>query len=164
MLDVLAGIWGGDDKPLNIVDRKFTIEKIPEEMSQALAIEIDVPVPRPGGYQLRAAVRDADSGQTGSATAFLEVPDLKRPVIALSSVMLSDNDPARLQALEAKGVIGAGTPATRVFASGAALNYDCQVFGTHTEKTSGKQHIEVEVHLFRGPERIFTGHPIALPV
>jgi VWFA-related protein len=164
VLDVLAGIWGGNEKPLNIVDREFTIEKTQQELENGLGIEIDVPVAKAGAYQVRAAVRDADSGQTGSATAFAEVPDFKRTNIALSSVILSDNDPARTAALEARGVLGAGNPAVRAFAPGATLTYECDIFGTHTEKASGKPDVAVEVHLFRGPERIFTGHRIVLPV
>jgi VWFA-related protein len=164
VLDVLAGIWGESEKPVAIVDKKIAIEKAPDETEQSITLEVDVPVARAGAYQLRSAVREPGSGQTGTATAFVEIPDFNRHTLALSSVLLSDRDPGRTGALERAGVIGGGSPATRVFASGAALDYDCSVFGTRAEKNSGKPKIEIEVHLFRGPERIFTGHPIPVPV
>ena len=47
-----------------------------------------VPVPKPGGYQLRFAVRDTHSGAVGSAGEFVDVPDVRHGTFALSSVLL----------------------------------------------------------------------------
>jgi VWFA-related protein len=141
VLDVLAGIWGDGDKPIASVDRKFTIEKTAEDMASSLsglAIGIDVPVAKPGGYQMRAAVRDAVSGQSGSATRFIEIPDFNGRSLVLSSLRLSD----------------------RVVAPGMPFLYDCEVFGARRDKETAKPKLEMEVRLFRGPEKIFTGHRI----
>jgi VWFA-related protein len=168
VLDVVAGIWGESDRPITSVDKRFTIEKTPEDlrrsMAAGLAVEIDVPVPRPGAYQLRSAVREPDSGQGGSATAFVDIPDFNRRRLALSSVILSDRDPARTEALERKGVIAAGSPATRVFAPGAVLSYDCTIYGALTDKQTAKPRIDIEIRLFNGPKQIFAGHPIPLAI
>jgi len=146
ILDVLAGIWAESEKPVAIVDRRITVEKSAEEMGRdiegGLALEVDVPVAKPGAYQLRSAVRQAGSPGAGSATAFVRIPDFNGRHIALSSVRLSQS----------------------VVLPGGALQYGCEIFGARPEKASGKPRIEVEVHLFRGPERIYSGHPIRLPV
>jgi hypothetical protein len=43
----------------------------------------------PGLYQVRVAARDANSGQTGSAQQWIEIPDLKSPRLSLSSLLLN---------------------------------------------------------------------------
>ncbi len=167
VLDVLAGIWGENDEAIAAVDKTFTIEKTPAEMeravSQGLAVELDVPVPKPGGYQLRSAVREPGSGQRGSATAFVQIPDFNRR-LALSSVLLLDRDAGRAETLARAGVMAAGGPAIRVFASGAVLDYDCTVSGFQIEAQTGKPKLDVTVYLFRGPEQIYTGQPLALVI
>jgi VWFA-related protein len=165
VLDVLAGIWGENDKAIAEVDKTFTIEKTPTEMeravSEGLAVEIDVPVPKPGGYQLRSAVREPGSGQSGSATEFVQIPDFNRR-LALSSVLLLDRDAGRAAALARAGAMAAGGPAIRVFASGAVLDYDCTVSGFQIDAQTRKPKLDVTVYLFRGPEQIYTGQPVAL--
>jgi hypothetical protein len=42
----------------------------------------------PGTYQLRAVVRDSETGHLGSTSQFLEVPDLSRKRLAASSIFL----------------------------------------------------------------------------
>ena len=61
-------------------------------------------------------------------------------------------------------MIGAGSPVMRVFAPGAALQYDCTVFGARIDPYTAKPNIDIEVRLFRGPERIFSGEPISLVI
>ncbi len=45
-------------------------------------------VDKPGAYQIRAAVRDLDSGRLGSGSQFLEVPRVGKGKLALSGVLL----------------------------------------------------------------------------
>ena len=44
---------------------------------------------KPGFYQVRAAVRDNNSGQLGSSAGWVEVPDLSKNRLTLSGIMLS---------------------------------------------------------------------------
>ena len=53
-----------------------------------LLYSVSLPVKRPGVFQMRAAVRDATSGGLGSANQFIEVPDLSKGWLALSSIAL----------------------------------------------------------------------------
>ena len=45
---------------------------------------------KPGLYQIRMAARDAKSGHAGSAVQWIEVPDLSKRRLALSSLILSE--------------------------------------------------------------------------
>jgi hypothetical protein len=118
-------------------------------------VELDIPAAKPGPYQVRAAVRAVNTGLLGSASSFVQIPDYRQHRISMSSVLLSDNDAARAELLEARGVIGAGSPAMRTFGSGATLNYVTEIFGA-------KARVDIQVNLYRGPEHIFTGKPIVL--
>lgn len=149
-------------------DRVFTTTTGPEEINQiltsGLVYSLDVAVPKPGPYQLRVAVWDANAMETGSAAAFVDIPDFNRQVISLSSVTLFDSDPSRNAALTRAGVSGAGSPATRIFGPGAVIQYECKVFGSLTDRRSGKPQVDVAIRLFRGTEQIFDGKPMPLAV
>jgi 5-hydroxyisourate hydrolase-like protein (transthyretin family) len=51
-----------------------------------------------------------------------------------------------------------------VFAPGAVLKYDYTVYGLLIDGQTGKPKLDVAVRLFRGPEQIYTGQPIALAI
>ena len=151
--NVAAGIWGDGEQAIASIERTYAIEKTEEEMRMAttsgFALEVEVPIVKSGGYQLRAAVQES-SGALGSARAFIEVPDFNQPHVSLSSIAIADPDVNRGALLDQAGVFGGGTAVMRVFAPGAVLDYDFQVFGA--------RNAAVEFRLFRGAERIFAGN------
>jgi VWFA-related protein len=59
-----------------------------EALREGLRLRFDMPVKRPGSYQVRIAVRDRTSAKLGSAGQFVEVPDLKNNRIALSGIVV----------------------------------------------------------------------------
>jgi VWFA-related protein len=171
-LELVATAYGvntnGEQELVANSDKTFTVTLTTEEMNQivtsGLVYGLDIELEKPGPYQLRVAAWDANAEQVGSATTFVEIPDFNRSGVTLSSVLLSDSDPKRNEALTRAGVMGAGSSVTRVFASGAVLAYDCTVFGALLDRQTAKPSVDVEVHLFRGPEQIFTGKPIRLAI
>lgn len=167
-IEVVAAVYGANSEVIASSDKKFGTVMSPAEMTQIVAsgvvYGIDIAIPKPGPYQLRVAVLDANSEQLGSASTFVEIPDFNRSAIALSSVLLYDSDSKRNEQLTRAGVIGAGSPVTRAFVPGAAIVYDCTVFGTLLDKQTAKPQIDIEVRLLRGPEQIFTGKPLPLDI
>jgi VWFA-related protein len=164
-LDIEAEAYGADNEVVTSNDRTFHVAMAPDEahetVSTGLLYAFEIEIAHPGPYQLRVAAWDANSERVGSASAFVEIPDWNRKRIALSSVRLYDSDAKRNEELTRAGVIGAGSPVTRVFALGAVLRYDYTVYGTRTGP-SGKAKLAVVVRLFRGPEQIYNGQPIPL--
>ena len=53
-----------------------------------LLYNLVVPAKKPGGYQFRVAVRDTASERTGSASQYVEVPDVKKGRLALSGIVI----------------------------------------------------------------------------
>jgi VWFA-related protein len=117
--------------------------------------QLDVPVPRPGPYQLRTAVLDRTSGKTGSAAQFVEVPDLKRKQLALSGVILSsvafaeDKDPA-------------GSSAQRVVQKGSELDYAVSVFNTVLAPNNQRPNLLTQLRLYRDGTLLYTGKKLPL--
>jgi hypothetical protein len=64
----------------------MTADEMDQIVTSGLVYGLDVEAPKPGPYQFRVAVRDANSGRLGSADLFVEIPDFNRPGIVLSSV------------------------------------------------------------------------------
>jgi VWFA-related protein len=167
-LEIVAAADGPNNEVVASSDRTFSPVMTAEEMNQILASGLaygfEIEIPKPGPYQLRVAAWDANSEQVGSAATFVEIPDYNGAGIALSSVQLHDSDSKRNEELTRAGVLGAGSPVTRVFASGAVLEYDCAVYGPLVDQQTGKPKLDVTVRLFRGPEQIFRGQPIDLAI
>src|ERR1044072_9479497 len=57
-------------------------------MQAGLVYNLVIPTKKPGGYQLRVAVRDTSSERTGSASQYVEVPDVKKGRLALSGLVI----------------------------------------------------------------------------
>ena len=80
------------------VKHTFNIE--PENKAENLAwiqkhgirFAMLLPVKKPGSYYVRTAVEDTESGKTGSAYQFVEIPDLDKKKTALSNIFLAAGD------------------------------------------------------------------------
>ena len=64
---------------------------------QHVVYSFQSPLP-PGLYQVRAAARDAQSGRTGSAMRWIEVPEMGKSKISLSSIFLGERAPGETPA------------------------------------------------------------------
>jgi hypothetical protein len=143
---------------------------LPEETYQrverdGLVYYITVPVKKPGAYQLRMSLRDTATDRIGSASQFIEVPDVKKDRLALSGLILrgyatrnaqpnADNPSADQEGID-KGAAEA-SPAVRRFHSGMYLNYAFFIYNAHSEKGAAPQ-LTTQVILFRDGKPVFTG-------
>jgi VWFA-related protein len=66
--------------------RGRTYERV---LRDGLVYTFDVPLRKAGAYQLRFAVRDAASARVGSASQYVEVPNLKKGRLALSGLYMN---------------------------------------------------------------------------
>lgn len=92
---------------------------------------------------MRVAVRDGASEMLGSASQFLQVPDLSRGRLALSSLMLPS---------------AGGNAAVRVFPPGATVSYQYRIFNAQAGAGQPPE-IEVRTRLFRDGTEIYAGQP-----
>ena len=135
----------------------------PAEYEKALKngflFTMNLPVKKPGAYDVRAAVRDKASGKIGTAGEFVVIPDLKPQHMALSGILLETPIPAGAPETDLRG----GT-ALRVFHPGDAIDYGFEVLNPKLEPASHKPQLEARVRLYRDGKEFFVEQPAPVPV
>ncbi|MET0622945.1 MAG: VWA domain-containing protein [Pyrinomonadaceae bacterium] len=173
VLDVVALTFGVNGRPVGEVNVTHTLTVKPEDYEKTLrgglVYDLVVPAKKSGGYQLRVAVRDTASERVGSASQFVEVPDLKKDRLALSGIVMALHRAAAAD--NAAGATGAtpnadapdplGGSAVRRFRRGAAVDYGLHIFNAKLEGAGGASRMQTQVRLFRDGKPVFTSQ--ALP-
>ena len=93
---------------------------------------------------MRVAVRDVNSGQVGSASQFVEVPDLTKGRLTLSSIRLSEQAPA---------ADPNGSAAVRIFKPGATIKYDFLIL--NAAHANRPPELDVKTQLFRAGQQVY---------
>jgi VWFA-related protein len=184
IFDVVAMTFGDNgtlvERP---VGRTYTIRLNDDQyklmMRDGLVYYMTVPIKKPGAYQLRLSLRDSRSDHIGSASQFVEVPDLKKNRLALSGIVLRAEMPRpkgssspQVQTAapgsggeDSEGVEkgnAAASPAVRHFRTGMLMEYAYLVFNARIDKTTGHPQVVSQVRLFRDGKQIFLGQEIPL--
>jgi VWFA-related protein len=123
---------------------------------------LKLPLKHPGPYDVRVAVRDKATGKVGTASSFLEAPDLKTGALALSGILLQTPLPSGQAAEPGKDLRG-GT-ALRIFHPGETLTYGYQVLNATLARGASKPNIEAQVTLFRDGKEFWADKPAPVPV
>jgi VWFA-related protein len=112
-------------------------------------------VKKPGPYQVRVAIRDAGSGQVGSASQFLNVPDLKKGRPALSGIFLREQPP------EGERGHPNATPAARMFPRGRQVAWLAQVYNPKSG-SDGVPRLTASVRVFHDGKPVFQTQPVSV--
>jgi VWFA-related protein len=125
-------------------------------------------VKKPGGYQMRIAIRDNATQKVGSASQYIEVPDLTKKRLALGSVVIQKVMPAASASGESaeghiRGQDPLSTAATRVFEHGDTLGYSSKILNARID-SSGKAQMDMEVRLFCDGKQVSKSGPQPLAV
>jgi hypothetical protein len=145
--------------PLRLDAEAYTLLR-----QRGLLYSASVPIAKPGGYQIRAAVRDDRSSEVGSSAQFVEVPKVGKNQVALSGVVLMDVSAARTGADEAPAVIAAdaladgvlGEPAIKIFTPGTEVIYTCEIYDGRSRREEG---FTTSATLLRDGKPIYTAPP-----
>lgn len=177
VVDILALTFGDNGIVLDApVNRTFTIQLSAElhrrALRDGLVYYLSVPIKKPGAYQLRIALRDAGSRRIGSASQFVEVPDLNKDRIALSGIVVrgqtagstTGSDEAQLHAASALNLSeavekenAAASPAVRRFRAGMTLEYLFFIFNAHLDKATNQPRLTTQLRIFREGKIVYVG-------
>jgi len=95
-VEMLAAATGADGKILKalveLYEFRVPSDHVQRVLSEGVVYAINVNLQKPGAYQIRVAVRDQATGKIGSANQFLEIPDIHKRRLALTSLVLQDGD------------------------------------------------------------------------
>lgn len=171
VFDILAVTFGDNGVVVDQAYRTETIKVRAEThgrvLKEGFTYHMTVPIKKTGAYQFRVALRDVPSDRIGSASQFIEVPDLKKDRLKLSGILLRGVPLGVYQ----KGVLGevprdrdesslsdtqAG-PAVRQFKLGMVMVYGLFAYNAKIDKAASQPRLFSQIRLFRNGEAVFTG-------
>jgi len=167
VVDVVVITFGDNGTEVDRSNRTYTIRTHGQEYKTAVengfVYRVNHAVRKPGAYQLRTAVRDVNSERVGSATQFIEVPDVSKGHLTLSGIVLRANPPKTPTEGEG-GEHGDANenPAVRVFKPGRALIYGYQILNAQIDRSTKKPQIQAQLRLFRDGKQIYQGKVMQL--
>jgi len=153
-------------------------------LREGLVYYVTVPIKKPGAYQLRISFRDTSTERVGSASQFVEVPDLKKNRLALSGLVVRGENPVERTTAAAGAnpsavVVGnqaatnpdsatqdqeaadqrnpEASPAVRHFSRGLLMDYLFIIYNAHLDKTTNKAQLISQVRLFQDGKPVYTG-------
>ena len=171
VFDILAVTFGDNGAVVDQAYRTETIKVRGETQDRILregfTYHMTVPIKKTGAYQFRVALRDVPSDKIGSASQFIEVPDLKKDRLKLSGLLLRGVSLEAYQKGNPEGVnqnrdessltdTQAG-PAVRQFKSGLVMVYGFFAYNARIDRATSQPRLFSQVRLFRNGEVVFTG-------
>jgi VWFA-related protein len=160
--DIVAMTFDADGQQVDTVARSWKIvvqrEAYDRLLTDGVVYTAVMPVKKPGGYQLRAVVRDAGSQRLGSAMQYVEVPDVKKGRLTLSSIVMGAETLPNPGESDAGGAMDRkrveGSPAVRIFRSGAMIHYAYEVLNARLDNDK-KPQLETQIRLFRDGQPVY---------
>ena len=167
-VELYAHTFDEKGKSVDSSGQRFEItlnkERYQKVLSEGLTYMMSVPVKNPGAYQLRLAVRDINSAKVGSASQFIEVPNLTKNQLALSGLLLqkytsaewetrNQNTDAAKMALNIQS-----STANRKFSNGDVIQFRYVVYNAKSSSNS----LKAQARLVRDGEVVFNGKVVPL--
>jgi VWFA-related protein len=168
--EIAAFTFGDNGQVIDHSDRAYNLSMNDKDYQRTLQkgifYRINLPIKKPGAYQLRTAVLDQGTKKLGSANEFIEIPDLKTGRLALSGlIMRGSNSPTTAsqakQAREQEGRVeeadAQASPAVRRFRQGMIADYGYVIYNARVDKATGKPQLTTQVRVYRDGRLVFDG-------
>jgi len=172
--DVDSILFGDNGAPLYERNQTANLQLNDEQYRQTLREGViygfDVPVKRPGAFQFRVAVRDHSSAHVGTAGQVVEVPDLTRKVLTVSSIVLTPDTAATANTSNAAALPSTSeqdrfaVPGSRAFRQGSGLVFAYAVYNAQLDLTTHRPQLTRQTRIFREGRLIYTGEIAPLSV
>ena len=171
VIDVVAVTFGDNGQPVDSSDRTYTIRVKNEAYDKAregLVYAVSHPIAKSGAYQMRVVVRDAGTEQVGSASQFIEAPDVSKGRLTLSSVIVKEQQQAGPATPDhPEGQVATnnilGSAAVRLFKKGDQIMYGYEILNAEVDGEH-KPQLESQTRLFRDGQQVYEGkvNPLAM--
>lgn len=162
--EVIAMSFGDNGRVIDQIAKTYTMQAKGDELKKLMAegfvYHFAFPVKKPGPYQYRVAIRDSTGGAIGSASQFIEVPDLKKSGLTLSSIVVQSVDTAdQLKAVmsgPAEASKAMTDTALRRIRSGSVLKYGYEIYNAKLGLDKQPQ-LRTRMRVFRDGKVVFDG-------
>ncbi|HWS98690.1 MAG TPA: VWA domain-containing protein [Pyrinomonadaceae bacterium] len=166
-IDVAAYTFGDYGNAIDSFTRTHTVRARDDAyrsiLEDGLVYTLNVPVKKPGAYQLRVAVRDAATRRVGSASQFIEVPNVDDNRLTLSGLVVTGLDPkkADAQVEGSEPIEPQAGPSVRRLRAGMTLRYTYTIYNAQPDRTTRQPQLQTQVRMFRDGRELYTGKPLA---
>ena len=177
VFDLVAVTFGEDGKLIDQAANQHTIRltdaMYQKVVSYGFTYQTTVPVKKPGAYQFRTALRDDSSGRVGSASQFVQVPDIEKERLSTSGLLIRGMPlDSYLKGLTANPAADGSAEdsdpmantSVRQFRTPSALIYALAIYNAKVDKTSEKPNLTIQARLFRNGEVVFSGNAIPFDI
>ena len=111
----------------------------------------------PGLYQVRIAARDDKSGKIGSAHAWIEIPDLTKKKLTMSTLLLGERTQAMMTNVSnSGGVSPVAISASHRFRRESTLRFLIFVYNAQISSADQKPDVAVQVQVIRDDQPVLT--------
>ena len=180
---VAGSAFGDNGQAFDSFDKTFTA-RVPTEsfdkmMASGLVYYINIPIKKPGAYQIRIAVQDAATERVGAASEFVQAPDVKKGRLALSGIVLKakprQTEPGSAGPLPASSEAASDKegqvdepdssqgPAIRAFRAGDTLDVGFIVFNPKVDKSSKQSDVQAVLRVLKDGKIVYQGKPQPIP-
>jgi VWFA-related protein len=174
VFDILAITFGDNGAPIDQIARNYTLPVTDEVhkiiLKHGFVYYFTLPIKKPGAYQFRAAIRDSRSGKVGSASQFIEVPNLKKERLTISGIVLENMTEAQWktfasetpemtqnsQTTETDKPNPMTDTSLRRFKRGTILRYGFEIYNAKTD-ASQRPNLTSQIRMFRDGKLVLDG-------
>jgi VWFA-related protein len=169
--DVAAVAFGDNGLPVDHSESKYTIKTkgatYDTMLEKGFVYTLIVPIKKPGVYQYRVALRDSDSGKIGSAAQIVEIPDVSKQRLTMSTIAVEDVSMVVWQNI-AQGKVGNGPNQVHVastllydtvlkqFTAGTVLRYGFEVYNAKRDNSQTVR-LETQARILQNDKAVIEG-------
>lgn len=171
VLDVVMMTFGDNGAKVGRSAETFKIRVHGEDFKRALenglVFSLDHRVTKAGPYQFRCAVRDAGSMKVGSASEFIEVPDVSRGRLALSGILVHGfhgGNPGFNASAPESAPNPLESPAVRVFKPGDRLEWEVAILNAHVDRVTERPDVRLQLRLLHDGQEQYAGKLLPVDV
>jgi VWFA-related protein len=135
-----------------------SVKNFDEIVKKGLVYTIILPVKQAGAYQLRTVVRDSSSAHLGSASQFVEVPDVSLGHLTISGITAQGANPAggrKNSAEQAEDF--QNSPALRRIRSDSMMDYGFWIYNARLDKATNLPKLETQALVLKDGKVVYTG-------
>jgi hypothetical protein len=116
---------------------------------------------KPGLYQVRVAALDRASGETGSATEWVEIPDLSKQGFSMGSLILGERKPGADEGKKSDALVeGVTVSVDRRFERSSYMRFLVYIYNAARAAAANAQpDVTLQVQIFRGDQLLITMPP-----
>lgn len=163
-IEVLAMAFGDNGQAIDQLAKGYNLtvgrDEIQRLLKDGFVYQFTFPIKNPGAYQFRVAIRDAVGGSVGSASQFIQVPNLKKKGLTVSSLVIQSVTADEWRSLSS------GTPTTlpsatadtalRRVMGGGVLRYGYEIYNAKVDQ-SKQPYLTARVRIFRDGKLFYEG-------